>query len=90
MTETAPEADRVPGAPHPREATGLIGHDTAVADFIAAARAHRLHHGWLITGPRGTGKATLACRKVTENPAGKRTANQAGDRNGIQRRQLHP
>ena len=60
MTETAPEADRVPGAPHPREATGLIGHDTAVADFIAAARAHRLHHGWLITGPRGTGKATLA------------------------------
>ena len=38
MTETAPEADRVPGAPHPREATGLIGHDTAVADFIAAKR----------------------------------------------------
>lgn len=55
-----PEADRVPGAPHPRETVQLVGHRAAVADFIASARAHRLHHGWLITGPRGTGKATLA------------------------------
>lgn len=58
--DAPPEADRVPGAPHPRDAARLIGHDAAVADFVAAARAHRLHHGWLITGPRGTGKATLA------------------------------
>ncbi len=58
--ETLPEPDRVPGAPHPREAARVIGQDSAVADFIAAARAHRLHHAWLISGPRGTGKATLA------------------------------
>lgn len=55
-----PEADRVPGAPHPRDAGRVIGQDQAIADFIAAAQAHRLHHGWLISGPRGTGKATLA------------------------------
>jgi len=58
--EALPEPDRVPGAPHPREAARVIGQDAAVADFLAAARAHRLHHAWLISGPRGTGKATLA------------------------------
>lgn len=55
-----PEPDRVPGAPHPRDAARVLGQDQAVADFLAAAQAHRLHHGWLISGPRGTGKATLA------------------------------
>ena len=55
-----PEPDRVPGAPHPRDAARIIGQDAAVADFLAAAQAHRLHHAWLISGPRGTGKATLA------------------------------
>ena len=55
-----PEADRVPGAPHPRQAPRIIGQDDAVRAFLAAAAAGRLHHGWLLTGPRGTGKATLA------------------------------
>lgn len=59
-TDDIPEPDRVPGAPHPRHAPRVIGQPSAVADFIAAARSHRLHHGWLITGPRGVGKATLA------------------------------
>ena len=58
--ESLPEPDRVPGAPHPRDALRVMGQDAAVADFVSAARAHRLHHGWLISGPRGTGKATLA------------------------------
>ncbi|WP_199262140.1 DNA polymerase III subunit delta', partial [Paracoccus binzhouensis] len=58
--EPLPEPDRVPGAPHPREALRVVGQDSAVADFLAAAKAHRLHHAWLISGPRGTGKATLA------------------------------
>lgn len=61
MSDAAlPEADRVPGAPHPRDARRVIGQASAVADFVAALRAQRLHHAWLITGPRGTGKATLA------------------------------
>ncbi len=58
--DALPEPDRVPGAPHPREALRVIGQDAAIADFVSAAQAHRLHHGWLISGPRGTGKATLA------------------------------
>ncbi|AGT07859.1 DNA polymerase III subunit delta' [Paracoccus aminophilus] len=55
-----PEADRVPGAPHPRHASEVIGHAAAIESFLTAAHSGRLHHGWLITGPRGTGKATLA------------------------------
>lgn len=55
-----PEPDRVEGAPHPRETARLIGQDAAEAEFLSAFNGGRLHHGWLITGPRGVGKATLA------------------------------
>lgn len=58
--EDIPEPDRVPGAPHPRHATRVIGQDHAVRTFIEAARGGRLHHAWLLSGPRGVGKATLA------------------------------
>ncbi|WP_134726099.1 DNA polymerase III subunit delta' [Paracoccus luteus] len=58
--DAAPEPDRVPGAPHPRETPRVFGQNSAIADFAGAALSRRLHHGWLITGPRGTGKATLA------------------------------
>ncbi|MFZ8943013.1 MAG: DNA polymerase III subunit delta', partial [Gemmobacter sp.] len=57
-----PEADRLPGAPHPRETPVLYGHEGAEAEFLAALGRGRLHHGWLIAGPRGIGKATLAWR----------------------------
>ena len=62
MSDERPEADRVEGAPHPRETPRLIGQDGAEAAFLDAYHAGRLHHGWLITGPRGVGKATLAWR----------------------------
>ena len=52
--------DRVDGAPHPRDTARVIGHAAAEAEFLASFTAGRLHHGWLITGPRGVGKATLA------------------------------
>jgi len=55
-----PEPDRIEGAPHPRETPRLIGQGAAEAAFLDAVGAGRLHHGWLITGPRGVGKATLA------------------------------
>lgn len=57
-----PEPDRVEGAPHPRASVHLFGQEAAEADYLAAARTGRLHHGWLIAGPRGVGKATLAWR----------------------------
>jgi DNA polymerase III subunit delta' len=57
-----PEPDRIEGAPHPRETRRLFGHDGAESAFLNAFTSGRLHHGWLITGPKGVGKATLAWR----------------------------
>ncbi|MGR3496647.1 DNA polymerase III subunit delta' [Citreimonas sp.] len=58
--DALPEPDRIPGAPHPREADRVFGHDAEAAEFLAGHASGRLHHGWLLTGPRGVGKATLA------------------------------
>lgn len=58
--EDIPEPDRVPGAPHPRFSHRLRGQDIAIREFIDATRSDRLHHAWLLTGPRGIGKATFA------------------------------
>jgi DNA polymerase-3 subunit delta' len=49
-------------APAPRENPRLIGHDAAERAVLDALRGGRLHHAWLITGPEGVGKATLAYR----------------------------
>ena len=38
----------------------LIGHDEAVKLFLTAYNSKNLHHGWLITGDEGIGKATFA------------------------------
>jgi DNA polymerase-3 subunit delta' len=57
-----PQPDRVEGAPHPRETSLLRGQDEAEAAFLEAYTSGRLHHAWLLTGPRGVGKATLAWR----------------------------
>lgn len=60
--DTLPQPDRVPGAPHPRDTAQLFGQDAAEQGFLDAFNTGRMHHGWLMTGPRGTGKATLAYR----------------------------
>lgn len=60
--DTLPRADQAPGAPHPRETLRLFGQDAAERDFLSAFTSDRMHHGWLITGPQGVGKATLAWR----------------------------
>lgn len=57
-----PEPDRVEGAPHPRETARLFGQEAAEAAFLAARAGGRMPHAWLIAGPRGVGKATLAWR----------------------------
>lgn len=62
-TASAPaEPDRLANAPHPRETLALYGQEAAEAAFLGALAGDRLHHGWLITGPLGVGKATLAWR----------------------------
>jgi DNA polymerase-3 subunit delta' len=40
----------------------LVGHDLAERTMLASQQLGRLHHAWLLTGPRGIGKATLAWR----------------------------
>lgn len=62
MSAAPPESDRIEGAPHPRDTARLIGHASAEQMFWDAFNAGKLHHAWLITGPRGVGKATLAWR----------------------------
>ncbi|HRD74880.1 MAG TPA: DNA polymerase III subunit delta' [Hyphomicrobiaceae bacterium] len=60
--EALPEADRLDGAPHPRETGELVGHVGAEAELEAAFRSRRMHHAWILGGPAGIGKATLAYR----------------------------
>ncbi|MEM9522601.1 MAG: DNA polymerase III subunit delta' [Pseudomonadota bacterium] len=55
-----PEPDCMPGAPHPRETEHIFGQDAAIRAFFETCASNRLHHAWLIIGPRGIGKATLA------------------------------
>lgn len=40
----------------------LIGHEEAERAFLGALSAGKLHHGWIIEGPSGIGKARLARR----------------------------
>ena len=54
------EPDRIAGIAHPRDTPSLIGQEPAEAAFLDAFNTGRLHHAWLLTGPRGVGKATLA------------------------------
>jgi DNA polymerase-3 subunit delta' len=59
VSEDGEEAD---GAPHPRETSQLFGHEEAERTLIDAYRGGRMPHAWLIGGPTGIGKATLAYR----------------------------
>lgn len=57
-----PEPDRIEGAPHPRETPIVFGHAQAEDAILTAFNSGRMHHAWLISGPQGVGKATLAWR----------------------------
>jgi DNA polymerase-3 subunit delta' len=83
------EGDRLAGAPHPRTRSMLVGHETAQAEVLAAWNAGRLPHAFLIGGPEGIGKATLAykiarfvlaqperCKKSLDIPADHPAAHQ--------------
>jgi DNA polymerase III subunit delta' len=56
------ETDRIDGFAHPRETFALLGQDAALARAARAIRSGRPPQAWLITGPPGIGKATLAYR----------------------------
>ena len=48
--------------PYPRETTALFGHAATERALLDAYRGGRIPHAWLIGGPPGIGKATLAYR----------------------------
>ncbi|MFT9445994.1 DNA polymerase III subunit delta' [Gluconobacter japonicus] len=72
----------------PRHTFELRGHEEAENVFRTALASGRLHHAWLLSGPAGIGKATLAFRLARlllngedpDSPAGRRiTAATHGD-----------
>ena len=57
-----PEPDRLGEFSHPRDTSQLYGHEGAETTLFDAFMSGRMHHAWLLTGPKGIGKATLAYR----------------------------
>lgn len=57
-----PETDKEPLAPHPRETFAYVGHDESETALSDGLRSGKMHHAWLLAGPKGLGKATLAYR----------------------------
>ena len=55
-------ADTEDCLPHPRANPALHGHASAETELMDCYLSGRLPHAWLITGPKGVGKATLAYR----------------------------
>lgn len=43
----------------------ILGQDRAIEAFSAAWQSRRLHHGWLLAGPKGVGKASFAREAAT-------------------------
>ena len=58
-------------APDPRANPLLLGHHDVEATVLEALHTGRMHHAWLITGPEGVGKATLAYRFARRLLAGR-------------------
>jgi DNA polymerase III subunit delta' len=56
------DSDRIEGFAHPRETFALLGQEAVLRRAARALRAGRPPSAWLITGPPGIGKATLAYR----------------------------
>jgi DNA polymerase-3 subunit delta' len=61
-TDHSTEADWIEGLPLPREQSALFGHAGAAHELHEAYRSGRMHHAYLLSGPKGIGKATLAFR----------------------------
>ena len=45
--------------------TVLLGHDQGIAAFRDGIAGGRMHHAWLISGPKGVGKALFARKAAT-------------------------
>jgi DNA polymerase-3 subunit delta' len=61
VSPAKPAADES-AVPHPRATFALFGHAQAEQKLLAGYKSGRIAHAWLIGGPAGIGKATLAYR----------------------------
>ena len=43
-----------------------VGHDKAWRQFATACDSGKIHHGWILTGPRGIGKSAFALRAAAK------------------------
>lgn len=66
----------------------IVGQDRAVHAFASAWQSRRLHHGWLLAGPKGVGKATFAKAAATRVLA--EAAGPPVDLPGIEAPEDHP
>ena len=66
----------------------ILGHDLAIERFLAAWRGGAMHHAWLLTGPRGLGKASFARAAALRMLA--EAAGPAPDGEGIDTPETHP
>ena len=51
----------------------IVGQDRAVSQFLDAWQTRRVHHAWLLAGPRGVGKASFAmaaAKRILADAAG--------------------
>lgn len=60
--DEVPRLDSLDGWPAPEEQSQWFGASEAETTLLDAYRGGRMHHAWLVGGPKGIGKATLAYR----------------------------
>ena len=60
--ETTPESDRFEDTPHPRESFDFFGHAETEREIILSYLSGHLPQAFIVGGPPGVGKATLAWR----------------------------
>jgi len=66
----------------------ILGQERAVEQFASAWRRRSLHHAWLLSGPRGVGKASFARAAATRVLAD--AAGPEADLPGIETGEDHP
>ena len=77
------EADKIPNVPHPRKNKKIYGHNSAKGLFLKSLNTEKLHHAWLIHGPKGVGKATLAWKIVKLLQNGFKTFEKVDEENQL-------
>ena len=55
-----PVADQMEGVAIPAQCERVVGHDAALQQLFDGYKSGRMHHAWMLSGPRGMGKASLA------------------------------